>query len=148
MRTTSLRSLHLDGPGEFLVQVTHNKEVVGTFVPVGVASPESIEWALVGTPVVARTERISVVTATNEIGYAAAFEAPAEPPVNVEAEVVRRMGPALGEVAVAAPIAKHQTQDELDAARAARNKALDDARKAKQQQQAEWSRKALRGGGA
>jgi hypothetical protein len=40
MRAISLRSLHLDGPPEDVVQVIHRKEIVGTFVPVGVADPE------------------------------------------------------------------------------------------------------------
>ena len=40
MRAMSLRALHRQPPASEAVQVTHGGEIIGTFIPVGVAAPE------------------------------------------------------------------------------------------------------------
>ena len=56
-------------------------------------------------------------------------------------EVVLKRKPVLGEVTPAGPVAKHGSQDELDAARKARSEALNEARRKAQEQRDGWLKK-------
>lgn len=152
MRTMSLRALYREPPA-LIAQVTLDGEVVGTFVPVAMASPESIEWALVGSPPVARMERISVITALEEVGVDLDGVQPHIRGTDyydgrdgdIEAEPVVRKRKVLGEVTPAGPVAKHGSQDELDAARKARSEALNEARRKAQEQRDGWLKKMGKG---
>ncbi len=55
MRSMSLRALWRDPPAEESVQVTHGGQIIGTFVPVGVETPDAV--AMGSAPVAAARPR-------------------------------------------------------------------------------------------
>jgi len=110
MKVISMRLLGRDHPEGEMVMVTIGKDIAGTFVPIAVASPESLSWALEGKPSPTLEEGIAALVA-----LPAALEA--SPPTTT-------LKPFVAIDAVADAVApKPATNDELVAAAKAKRTA-------------------------